>query len=318
MSKEEFDKALDAACIKELAEERRTHLGASVIGVQCAREVWYGFRWAAQEELDGRRKRLLNRGHEEEHRVARWLRAMGCELRQYAQRLVYHPESDSYVFYDWDEEFPGECHDAHEDRIAHLIAEARGLEVRQWGFKEGHFGGSSDGKIYGVHKWYPELEGLGFGTWECKTVGLKYMSGLKAKGVQVEKYEHYVQAQTYMHRLGAKWCLYTAACKDNDEIYHEVLHYWSEVAEAYGSRAEQLVEARTAPPKVSKDPSWFACKFCDFKRICHHNEQPDKNCRSCVFAIAAPDGTWQCGMNGNATIPGHFIPKGCNSWEPIK
>lgn len=74
---------IDAAFATELARTEdglRTHLGASVIGEDCARAVWFGWRWAAVEQLDGRMLRLFSRGHREEVRFAELLRGIGAEV----------------------------------------------------------------------------------------------------------------------------------------------------------------------------------------------------------------------------------------------
>jgi hypothetical protein len=60
--------------------EHRTHLGASVLGKQCTREIWYGFRWAAKEVFSGRMLRLFDRGQLEESRFMGYLSLIGCEI----------------------------------------------------------------------------------------------------------------------------------------------------------------------------------------------------------------------------------------------
>lgn len=62
------------------AEAPRPHLGASVIGQSCARQLWYGFRWCTQETFSGRMLRLFERGQREEEVFARELRAVGVEV----------------------------------------------------------------------------------------------------------------------------------------------------------------------------------------------------------------------------------------------
>jgi hypothetical protein len=63
----------------EAQEGRRSRrLGASAIGEECARRVWLSFRWARQEKISGRIKRLFRRGHLEEGTVIDDLRAIGC------------------------------------------------------------------------------------------------------------------------------------------------------------------------------------------------------------------------------------------------
>lgn len=63
-------------------EPPRPHLGASAIGRECSRELWYGFRWALAGEpvFDGRMRRLFNRGHREEPVMVEELRGIGYEV----------------------------------------------------------------------------------------------------------------------------------------------------------------------------------------------------------------------------------------------
>ncbi|WLY87251.1 hypothetical protein [Vibrio phage vB_VibM_83AMN] len=60
----------------------RTHLGASMIGRECAREIWYGFRWVKKPKFDGRMLRLFNRGHLEEGRFIALLLMIGMQVFQ--------------------------------------------------------------------------------------------------------------------------------------------------------------------------------------------------------------------------------------------
>lgn len=61
-------------------EPPRAHLGASVIGRPCSRQLWFGFRWAYAEQHDGRVLRLFERGQREEAWLASDLRAAGVNL----------------------------------------------------------------------------------------------------------------------------------------------------------------------------------------------------------------------------------------------
>jgi hypothetical protein len=60
----------------------RSHMGASGIGKECGRAIWYGFRWATKPNFDGRMLRLFNRGHLEEARFIAILLAIGCQVYQ--------------------------------------------------------------------------------------------------------------------------------------------------------------------------------------------------------------------------------------------
>lgn len=79
--REEMPKAEDAYNSKN--HGYRTHLGASFIGKECSRELWYRFRWASESTFNGRMLRLFNRGHLEEPRFVAMLKLIGCEVWQH-------------------------------------------------------------------------------------------------------------------------------------------------------------------------------------------------------------------------------------------
>lgn len=60
----------------------RNHLGASVIGNECARAIWFGFRWFLKPKFEGRILRLFNRGHMEEARFIACLLTAGVQIYQ--------------------------------------------------------------------------------------------------------------------------------------------------------------------------------------------------------------------------------------------
>lgn len=60
----------------------RSHLGASQIGKECDRAIWYGFRWACKPKFSGRMLRLFNRGHLEEARFIALFLSIGVEIYQ--------------------------------------------------------------------------------------------------------------------------------------------------------------------------------------------------------------------------------------------
>lgn len=60
----------------------RGHLGASVIGSECARMVWYNFHWIRKSHFNGQMLRLFNRGHLEEGRFLSLLLMIGVVIYQ--------------------------------------------------------------------------------------------------------------------------------------------------------------------------------------------------------------------------------------------
>lgn len=62
------------------SKPHRAHLGASLIGADCPRQLWYSYRWAKVKEFSARILRLFNRGHLEEARFLAMLKMIGCKL----------------------------------------------------------------------------------------------------------------------------------------------------------------------------------------------------------------------------------------------
>jgi hypothetical protein len=77
---------------RETDDPFRTRLGASAIGANCARAVWYGFRWAALPHFEGRLLRLFNRGHLEEARFITMLECIDVKV------FSHDEKGDQYKF----------------------------------------------------------------------------------------------------------------------------------------------------------------------------------------------------------------------------
>ena len=65
---------------KNQDRSNRAHLGCSIIGRTCERQIWYSWRWALIPNFDGRILRLFRRGHEEEPNVEKDLRLIGLTV----------------------------------------------------------------------------------------------------------------------------------------------------------------------------------------------------------------------------------------------
>jgi hypothetical protein len=59
---------------------RRDHLGASIIGRECERQIWYSFRWCTNPDFNGRMLRLFATGHSQEARLLKDLKAIGISV----------------------------------------------------------------------------------------------------------------------------------------------------------------------------------------------------------------------------------------------
>lgn len=227
----------------------RAHLGASLIGDDCSRKLWYSWHWAKVIKFKASTLRLFNRGHLEEGRFVAMLLMIGCEVWQFDEK---------------------------------------GKQYRIKGYR-GHFGGGLDCVIRGLPE-FPDVAVLG----EFKTHNDKSFTKLKAEGVRLSKFQHYVQMQKYMGKWGLPFALYLAVNKNNDEIYGEIIVFDQDTYDRFEVRVRGIIDSPKPPPKIKEDASWFQCKWCDYKGICHGQEIPAKNCRTCEFSEAVDNGKWVC------------------------
>ena len=72
--------AILAAYEADAGDGFREHLGASVIGRECDRALWYEFRWITRAAQGGRMLRLFETGRLEEERLIRNLRRIGVTV----------------------------------------------------------------------------------------------------------------------------------------------------------------------------------------------------------------------------------------------
>lgn len=310
---------IDNHCAKVYDDGHRNHLGASLIGHNCSRYLWYVFRWVFHKEHSGRQQRLFNRGHREEERFVEWLRGVGFKVKEY--------DLDSKGFY-WDENnnvytdeteafthFEKLTYDSP-DIVKHLeAAKGQGFEFQQLRISDclGHFGGSLDGLIE-----FPEsygIEGEFLSEFKTNGTGAGFQKLLK-EGVVLAKEQHFAQQSVYGKKRNLTHSVYLNICKNDDDLYVEFVPLNHTLGEQMIKKAERIIFMQTPPDKLSSDPANFNCKFCDMSENCHSGKQSEKNCRSCKNAIPIEQGQWGCNFY-NQIIPKDFIKQGCDNWSDI-
>lgn len=252
----------------------RSHLGASMVGRACARDIWYGFRWARKPKFPARILRLFNRGHLEEARFIALLLSIGVQ--------VFQQDSNGNQF-----------------RISDC---------------GGHFGGSGDGVGIGI----PDLPAGSPCLLEFKTHSLKSFEKLQKVGVKEAKPEHYVQMQTYMRKMGIGAALYGAVNKNDDALHLEIIFLDPVYADQFLERGRTIIMMREAPKRINESPGWFECRFCDNKLLCHGNEDPAVNCRTCHHVrVDVDNGGWICGQTGEVLSKEQQLAA-CKEYTPFR
>jgi len=311
---------IDEYCVRTYDGGHRSHLGASLIGRECKRYLWYVFRWCLHEKTTGRQQRLFNRGHREEARFVEWLEGIGFKIWfENYEGFAYHAESDSYCILAPDEEGDGLA-----ERIlpenpgfrAHINrAKADGLEFAQYRISDvmGHFGGSLDGiavlpERYGIEE--PVLL-------EFKTNGTGAgFNKLADDGMPIAKPEHFAQTSTYGKKYNFRYCVYLNINKNDDSLHVEVVKLNHGLGEQMIMKAEQIILSQTPPARLSDNPTFHKCGYCHLKDVCHKGAVVEVNCRSCAFARPVENAEWFCEVH-NGNIPKEFIPTACPSYKAI-
>lgn len=250
---------VEAATDAYFTEGHRRHLGASIIGHDCARYLWLTFRWVHKEKVPGRMRRLWDRGHKEEPRMIQWLRLIG------------------FVVHEFDHDAEGET------------------QYRISG-SNGHFGGSLD-TIAELPERYG-LGNLALLT-EYKTHSDKNFKALKKGGMIAAYPKHYKQMSSYGAAYQLKYGLYCAVNKNDDELYYEIVELdWSQADDLY-RKADQIIFSQLPPRKINESPAFYTCKMCSLVGVCQLSEAVEKNCRSCVNAAPGPNKAWNCALHGD-------------------
>lgn len=287
----------------------------SSLGDECVARQWFKFRWATSIQKPGRINRLFKRGNGREDYFTALLRREGWKVRDYAKRLCYHAESDSYIAQPWELSVEPPLDDVSE--IPWHIAEA--FRRDKWLLQQykvtdfdGHMSGYFDGQ--GMHPDYTDNQWIML---EYKTYSTKRFVALCKAGVQKNDYEYYVQVQLGLKKLNLPWCLFLAENKNDDDIYPEVILRDEATADRHLTTAHTIITSKARPARFAQTPAHHVCKTCDYVGVCHKNETPARNCRSCIHATAAEKGKFRC-EKWNAIIPGEKeMLAACPQHEPI-
>lgn len=249
--------------------KRRGYLGMSGLGNKCERALWYGFHFMSPpEDLPIRTRRIFNRGDLEEARIIAELKEVGME--------VYKEVDGERI------EIFGHIGEEQE----HLVGFA------------GHAAGHPDGRVLGVIE-APKTPHL----LEIKTAkASKFKEYIKHKSVEKVNPVYYGQCQRYMSKMKLKRALFIVTNKDTEERYYERVYFNEDHSEELQTKEIGVIVSDRPPAKLSHNKNWLDCKWCNHKGVCHNNEIPVKNCRSCAHADIADAGEWHCSNKNNKVL----------------
>lgn len=179
----------------------------------------------------------------------------------------------------------------------------------------GHFGGGLDGVGRAPDSYADIIQEPMLCEFKTNATGGKF-NELLEKGVAYAKPQHYKQMSTYgaFHKL--RFALYMCVNKNDDDLHIEIVELDWGLADTMVRKATEIIEAKTPPPKLSETDTFYVCKYCDKRDICHHNAPIEINCRSCKQAQPIDGGQWFC-HTFNSVIPKDYLPKGCEKHIPV-
>lgn len=215
-------------------QPRRAYLGFSSIGHPCSRKLWYDLRATEPPNHDAATLKRFEDGHRGEALAA-------LRLRMAPSVVLYTVDPDT---------------------------------GRQFEFKDldGKFSGHMDGAIYGLLQ-CPKR----WSVWEHKCVAEKKQEKLsKLKDELGEKNAlaawdeiYYAQAVLYMHYSGMERHYLTCSTPGERSTISVRTNADPTTAIKLIDKARRILESPFPLAKVSNDPSWWQCRFCEHAQVCH-------------------------------------------------
>lgn len=231
---------IDAALIaKRRAEPIRNYLGASQLGHECARYLYYDFLgdvpitqkgWQdfwdenVDEPFDGRTLRIFEVGHKFEDLMSGWITAAGFDLI------------------------------------------TRNSQGNQFGVRDGDIAGHIDGEIiFGpIDLPYPLI-------WDGKTMKAKKWNEFVKHGLKKSFPVYYTQMNVYCYYRRRSHFILTAINKDTEQLHHEMLPYDPYHTEDMIRRGHWIIESvkrREVPERCARTKDFYICRFCRYADFC--------------------------------------------------
>lgn len=217
----------------EAQKPRRGYLGASSIGDDCERKLWYQFNGYPREPMKYKGTLATEDGHR-------------CEdLMAAALRLV--PGIELWTVDDAGAQFGFEKY-------------------------EGKYQGHYDGVILGLlqapktpHVWEHKACN------EKKYDKLKKCIEDYGEKNALEQWDeiYFGQAQTYMGELSLTRHYLTVSTPGFRDVISCRTEFDPVRYDGYDRKAQRIITAKTPPARISEMKTFFKCKWCDYAEICH-------------------------------------------------
>jgi hypothetical protein len=275
---EAMDKAME---LKQQLEPSRNYLGASEIGNDCERYLFYSFRNACKRKISAKGIKAIEDGYLQEDVTIARLRALP---------FIELVNTDGTFDKDG--------------------------KPNQIGFEMllGHFRGHCDGMIKGLLQapktWH---------VFEHKSNDKKFnelKKNIADKGEKDALYHtdstYYAQAQIYMHAFELERHYLVSCLPGGRDHVSCRTEYKRSYAEMLIEKAKNIIfENWTIPAKTSNKREFFKCGWCQFKGICHDGDFPDVHCKTCRYRECVDGGKSMC-LATDTIIEDSLLNSGCD------
>ena len=174
------------------------------------------------------------------------------------------------------------------------------------GYAKGHI----DGKVFGVPGYETEIM-----LFEAKTMNEKRFKEYLKKSLREVSPIYYGQIQSYMGKLGLKNTLYVVTNKNDEARSYKILPFDEDEYLRLEDIANTVPLMEELPTRLG-GKTWFACKFCDARQLCHYKQKVRKTCRSCANVTMEGDGKWGCSLRGDHSCISYDTQlKGCENYK---
>lgn len=212
------------------SETPRHYLGASSIGEECSRKLWYRYN-GYKEKFDAKTLRRFADGHRTEDVILGWVKSCpGIEIH------TRDANAHQLGFKNFDGRFAG-----HYDGIGRGFPQA----PKTWHIVE----------VKCVNeKAFEEL---------------KKLKGQNEKtAIELWKPEYYSQVQVYMHMEGLARSIHIVATPGARDLISVRTGYNKAHAEAMLAKAKRIIDSKHPLERIG-GPTFYKCKMCSFRDICH-------------------------------------------------
>jgi len=236
--------------IERTGQRTRLHskVGASGIGEECERKIFYRFRNVKREFFNAKAIKSAEEGNRLEDIYADRLRKL------------------DFI----------ELHTINKQTNKQFMTE----------FCDGHFVGFADGVIKGLiespKKWHIWEHKSKDEKYYNDLKKLRDKNPLDHNKVLHDwNFDYYIQSQVLMLGLGVDRHFMTVSISGGREEISLRTKLDKSFAERIVQKAGRIIHATTVPAKISENPDFHKCKMCGFSDICHKGSEVEKSCGTC-------------------------------------